>query len=173
MDLIKKVKNNISNHRFPFIFVITLIATIFIGCYVTDHYVQLCVTKGDSMKPALENGQRFVIKKFDVKPKRYDIVTIKNSNGERIVKRVYGLPNETIQLVVGRDKISILIDGKEIEDKYTTADLYAPYTAANPIKLGSDEYFVMGDNRLISCDSRFKEIGIITKNMITGTCIIK
>ena len=113
---------------------------------------------GMSMYPTLEGNEIMILNKLG-KIQRYNIVVVKEEK-EDLIKRVIGLPNETIEIVEG----NIYINGKKIEENYGKGE-----TSDYPkTKLKSDEYFVLGDNRNDSDDSRFPEVGVIKKNRIIG-----
>ena len=115
---------------------------------------------GDSMSPTLVNKQMVKYKKTtDIK--RYDIIVFKDENDNTLVKRVYGIPKDNI--VVNGEKI--YINNEEISDKYASSKTSGE---AN-VTLGEDEYYVLGDNREISKDSRF--FGPIKKEKIRGVII--
>ncbi len=113
---------------------------------------------GNSMTPTLENGEIMILNKV-TGINRYDIVVVSNSvMGEEIIKRVIGMPNDTVEMKDG----VLYINDEEVEDKYAhgiTDDFKKVY-------LGSDEYWVMGDNRSVSMDSRV--IGKIKRKDIKG-----
>ena len=124
---------------------------------------------GDSMEPTLTNGQEILINRFTYTfsaPKRGDVVVFLpngNTNAHYYVKRVVGLPGETIQIRNGR----IYIDGVQYEnDSYDK--IADPGIAENPIVLGKDEYFVIGDNVNSSEDSRSANIGPVHEEDIFG-----
>ena len=96
---------------------------------------------------------------------RFDVVIIK-IKGMTIVKRIIGLPNEAIMVIDGK----IYIDGIELTE---TNDNYTDYggIAAEPFYLSDNEYFVLGDNRNESYDSR--EIGAVYKHQIIGKTIFR
>lgn len=98
------------------------------------------------------------IKRFDVVVYRSDL-----SEDEYIIKRVIGLPGEEIQIIDSR----IYINGEEIEDKYHKGS-FESGAASQTIKIGEDEYFVMGDNRNLSQDSRFEYVGNVKREDIIG-----
>ncbi len=112
---------------------------------------------GNSMYDTL-NGKEFMILNKLGKIDRYDIVVLDTKDDE-LIKRVYGLPGEKISIENG----DIYINDKKIEDKY----VYGNTSGMNAITLGDDEYFVLGDNRVVSLDSRI--IGPIKKSEIRGT----
>ena len=118
---------------------------------------------GPSMKPNLKNGNIMILNKI-ANIDRYDIVVIKSLKlNETLIKRVYALPGEKIKCEDGK----IYINGSVIKDEYgsgTTADF-------DEVTVPNDSYFVMGDNRPISLDSRL--LGTFTKDEIKGTTSIR
>lgn len=124
---------------------------------------------GVSMEPALYNGQEVLINRFIYKitsPKRGDVIAFLpngNQNSHYYLKRIVGLPGESIQIIDGY----VYINGERLpEDEY---DKMADYgIAGNEIQLGSDEYFVLGDNWNMSEDSRSGNIGAVKKDTIAG-----
>ena len=118
------------------------------------------VVQGDSMVPTLKGNELMILKKYDKKYKRFDIVVVnKEIHGDNLIKRVIGLPGETIEYRHGK----LYINDKKIDDPYGCGETrnFAKVT------LGDDEYFLMGDNREISLDSR--GLGAIPEKDIEGT----
>ena len=113
---------------------------------------------GSSMNPTLKGNEIMILNKLG-KIDRYDIVVLKLDDADNLIKRVIGLPGETIE--IKNDKI--YINGKEINDEYG----YGETSNVSKIKLNNDEYFVLGDNRLVSLDSR--TFGPINQKDINGT----
>ena len=130
---------------------------------------------GNSMEPTLMDGDTCYINKFAYlisPPKRYDIVVFAKENTKTTyVKRVYGLPGETIVI---DDEGHILINGEVIEDPYGVGDT-GTYVDNTPCTLGEGEYFVLGDNREHSADSRqtWMGIGTVKKSEIKGKQAIR
>ena len=125
---------------------------------------------GVSMEPGLYNGQEILINHFlykIVSPKRGDVIVFLpngNQNTHYYVKRVVGLPGETVQIKDERLYINgVLAEEDEVYDKMADAGI-----AENEILLGIDEYFVLGDNRNNSEDSRSGNIGPIKRDNIIG-----
>ena len=125
-------------------------------------------TAGDSMSPVLKNGDIVLVNHFiyNIKdPARGDIVAFRqDENGHYMLKRVVGLPGETVQITDGQ----LLINGEAPEEDIYVSDIEYAGEAQEPVELGKDEYFVMGDNHTDSDDSRLPSIGNIKKDDIFG-----
>ena len=125
---------------------------------------------GVSMEPALYNGQEIFINRFIYKlfqPGRGDIIAFLpngNQNSHYYLKRVVGLPGERIQIIGGY----VYIDGELLDEGDTYDKISDPGIAENEVILGSDEYFVLGDNRNSSEDSRSGNIGPVKKETLAG-----
>ncbi|MEE0866088.1 MAG: signal peptidase I [Clostridia bacterium] len=140
------------------IFIIGLVVFL-----VNKFLIQICFVQGDSMYPNLKNGEMLFIKKFDLKYNYNDIVIIKKKD-KTIIKRIVGLPKDSIKI----DNY-LYINGEKRDDIY----IENPGDIKNEILLNENEFFVLGDNIQHSIDSRFNEIGIISKNEIIGKIINK
>ncbi len=125
---------------------------------------------GVSMEPVLFNGQEVLINKFIyniTSPDRGDVVAFLpngNKNSHYYLKRVVGLPGETVQIIGGY----VYINGEPLAEDESYDKIADPGMAENEIILGNDEYFVLGDNRNNSEDSRSGNIGAIKKETIAG-----
>lgn len=137
-------------------------------------YVKVCIN-GSSMEPTLLSGDIYIIDRpymwingID----RYDIVVCRSNvlGGEYIVKRVIGLPGESVKI---NSDGTIEINNSLISDGYSGDNYTYPGIAYKPISLSDNEYFVLGDNRDISLDSRYTEVGNIKKEDIIGILRIK
>lgn len=118
------------------------------------------IVQGESMVPTLKGGELMILKKFDKTYERFDIVVVNKSvEGNNLIKRVIGLPGEKIRYKNG----NLYINDEIIEDIYA----YGDTNNFQEIILGEDEYFLMGDNRSVSLDSRI--LGAIKKDEIEGT----
>ena len=124
---------------------------------------------GVSMEPSLYNGQEIMINRFIYKfssPKKDDVIVFLpggNQNIHYYVKRVVAVPGQKVQIIDGMLYVDGVPEEEEIYDKMEDAGI-----AENEILLGSDEYFVLGDNRNSSEDSRSGNIGPVSRNMIYG-----
>ena len=149
--------------------VLSYVAIILVVILIRTFIVTPVKVDGLSMYPTLNDKEILLLKKFDKSIDRFDIVVIKYNNS-KLVKRVIGLPGETIKITstkVGSNTVSkIYINGEVLGEEYGAADMVDGGIASNEITLGSDEYFVLGDNRNNSSGSRI--IGTIKRKNITG-----
>lgn len=124
---------------------------------------------GDSMKNTLNDGDHLIVDKITYRmrePVRYDIIVFPFRYKENTfyIKRIIGLPGETVQIAGGE----IYIDGEILKESYGREVIKDPGIAESPIELGEDEYFVLGDNRNESSDSRDPSVGKIRREEIVG-----
>ena len=123
------------------------------------------VVEGESMSPTLDNGNKIIFNKFVYlvgEPERADVIIIQRPL-KNYVKRVIALPNEEIEI-----RIHVLfINGEAYEQPYISEEAILNTGNFGPIKVPSDSYFVMGDNRAISKDSR-NGLGFIEDEHIIG-----
>lgn len=128
--------------------------------------------EGASMENTLHNEDNLIVDKLSYRfhdPERFDIIVFpfQFQDNTYYIKRIIGLPGETVQIM---DDGSIYINGEKLEENYGM-EVIKPETigrAAEPIELGDDEYFVMGDNRNNSSDSRTDMVGNIKRENIIG-----
>lgn len=118
---------------------------------------------GDSMNKTFKNGDILILYKLS-KIKRFDVIVLhEEKDNEKIIKRVIGMPGDTVAIKDGE----IYINDEKIDDEYA----YGMTTDYDRITLKSDEYFILGDNRLISKDSRY--FGPIKEKEIKGKVIFR
>jgi len=125
---------------------------------------------GDSMSPKLENGNITFVNRlvYDVRrPKRGEVIAFKpngNENSHYYVKRIVGLPGETIEYEDGH----IFVDGEMIEEEYETTKIEELGLLEEEITLDEEEFFVLGDDRQNSEDSRNADVGNVKLSEIEG-----
>jgi len=149
---------------------------IFLCIYIIPNFViQRTIVDGSSMEDTLHNGENLMVEKISYRMdqlNRFDIIVFYpygRGVDEYYVKRIIGLPGEKVQ-IVGSD---ILINDEVLEENYGKDPITFAGIAENPIELGDDEFFVMGDNREISKDSRYSEVGKVQKENIGGRAIFR
>lgn len=130
--------------------------------------------RGSSMETTLSDGDQLIVDKISYRfrdPKRYDIVVFPYQYEENTyyIKRIIGLPGETVQIIDGY----VYINGNQLDEHYGNEVMKDAGMAAEPITLGEDEYFVLGDNRNNSQDSRAENVGLIHREDLLGRAWIR
>lgn len=156
-------------------FVVYVAFVIFAVWVIITFVGQRTVVDGESMCNTLQDGDNLWVNKIGYRLhdiERFDIVVFPVENGDYYIKRVIGLPGETVRI---DDEGNIYVNDKILEENYgrETIDIYSIGRAGENVKLGDDEYFVMGDNRNESLDSRYEEVGNIEKSRIEGKAVFR
>ncbi len=143
--------------------------------FILHTYVgQKVVVDGSSMNPTLENEDNLWVDKLRYKvtdPQRFDVIVFPYRKGSDIlfIKRIIGLPDETVQI----DNGNIYINGELLVEQYGNAPMIDPGVASSKVVLAHDEYFVLGDNRNNSNDSRKSDVGNIKRENIMGKAVLR
>lgn len=150
--------------------VIVMCTTYLIVTYVG----QRTKVSGDSMQATLWDGDNLIVDKISYRfrdPKRYEIIVFPYRYAEDTyyIKRIIGLPGETVQIIDGY----VYINGEKLDEDYGLEVMNNPGNAANPITLGEDEYFVLGDNRNRSADSRETGVGLLHRDELIGRAWVR
>lgn len=153
------------------LYCVVVIAIMFL---VIKYVGQRTVVIGDSMETTLQDGDNLITDKLTyhfVEPKRFDIVVFpfKENKNQLLIKRIIGMPGETVQIIEGK----VYINGYELNENYGNAIIESAGLASEPITLGEDEYFVLGDNRNNSQDSRFESVGNIKRSDLIGRAWVR
>ena len=143
------------------IIALTWIVVTFVG--------QRTEVSGSSMETTLSDKDQLIVDKMTYRfrdPKRYDIVVFpyQYQDNTYYIKRIIGLPGEKVQILSGM----VYIDGMRLDEHYGNEIMENPGIAEEPLTLGEDEYFVLGDNRNNSEDSRFASVGMVKRKNIVG-----
>lgn len=147
-----------------------ILAVLLLSAIVAHFFFRSTTMQEISMEPTIQVNDRVRINRFCYvfgSPQRGDIIAFKKSDDEDAsthIKRVIGLPGDTIQIKDGM----ILLNGETYMESGNYAKINNPGMAEEPIKLGNGEYFLLGDNRNNSEDSRFADMGTIQKSLIIG-----
>lgn len=146
--------------------------------YLVIMYVgQRTEVNGESMEPTLSDGDNLIVDKISYRfnePERFDIIVFPFQHKEDTyyIKRIIGLPGETVEI---DEEGNIYIDGEVLIESYGREIINPEHIGRveYPVVLGDDEYFVMGDNRNNSSDSRIPEVGNVKRDQIIGRAWVR
>lgn len=147
------------------------LAAVFVLSWLLVTFVaQRTDVNGTSMYPTLEDGDQLIADKITYRfrdPERFDIIIFpyKYAENTYFIKRIIGLPGETVRI---DEQGNIYINGEILEEEYGYETILYAGLASEEIVLGEDEYFVLGDNRNVSEDSRYADVGNIKREDIVG-----
>lgn len=156
----------------PGLEILKIVLAVFLSVIIIRSFIaQPFIVEGSSMEPNFHNGEYLVVEKVGYRlhePNRGDVVVLKYPNNPAInyIKRLIGLPGDTIKINDGK----VFVNGTALKESYLAAGEETT-VSRNPevpyeVTLGADEYFVMGDNRNHSSDSR--DGWILPKKLIVG-----
>ena len=173
LEVEKNNEKSIMRELFGWVLYILIVVGL---TYLILTYVgQRTRVSGHSMETTLSDGDNLIVDKLSYRfgdPKRYDIIvfTYKYKENTYYIKRIIGLPGETVQVTDGY----AYIDGELLEsDVYGAEIMDNSGIAGEPLTLDEDEYFVLGDNRNNSSDSRDPSVGILTREDLLGRAWIR
>ena len=155
---------------------ILYLALVILAAYLIVTFVgQRTEVNGSSMENTLDNGDNLIVDKISYRlgsPKRFDVVGFPypQNPSTYFIKRVIGLPGETVQI---DSSGKIYINGQVLEENFGREVISNPGLAQEPIKLGEDQYFVLGDNRNNSMDSRDSRVGLISGKSMVGKAFLR
>ena len=161
-------------HEWP-ILVIGIIVSLLLGFLIATFGMEKTQMSGSSMEPILQEGDAILVNKMSYSvfsPKRNDVIVFREEGKEHSynsIKRVVGLPGETIQIIDG----ALYINGEKHEEKNAVDSMITAGVAEEAVTLEAGEYFVLGDNRNQSEDSRYSSVGMVTKKEIVGKAWIR
>ena len=146
-------------------------AVLILGIVLAVGYGKITVMQEGSMDPTLNAGDVLLVDRMAYRfstPKRGDIIVYKTGDDKKAsthIKRIIGLPGETVRI---DEEGSIYINGERLQESYGKEVIKNPGCAIEEITLDDDSYFVLGDNRNKSMDSRDKRVGLIRREAILG-----
>ena len=149
---------------------VTLLAAAAAVCWVL--FFEKARVYGHSMEPVLKDDQTVLVDKLAYRlgePERFDVIVFRDrrEEGRYYMKRIVGLPGETVQIADGR----VTIDGVLLEEPSEREEIRDARRASEPVVLGQAEYFVLGDNRNGSSYSRDSDIGNVSAEQIIGRVV--
>ena len=154
---------------------ILYVAIILGVTYLVITYVgQRTRVSGDSMESTLHTGDNLIVDKLSYhfrEPERYEIIVFPYRHEENTyyIKRIVGLPGDTVQIKDGY----LYVNGERSDENYGLERMLSAGIASEAIHLGEDEYFVLGDNRNNSSDSRDPGVGILKREEIIGRAWVR
>lgn len=157
------------------IWAVELLLVIGAAYFIVHYAVEKTTVAGESMEPILSSGDEIIINKFAYRftdPKRFDIIVFKQNGKEHSfynIKRIIGLPGETVSIRDGY----VYINNKPLKEKMNAPVMATAGVAEEELKLDDNEFFVLGDNRNNSEDSRFTSLGNVVKEDIIGKAWIR
>ncbi len=154
---------------------IYLLVVLCVAYLIVTYVGQRTQVSGSSMESTLSDADHLIVDKISYRfsePERFDIIVFPFQYDKETyyIKRIIGMPGETVQIDIDG---KIYINGELLEENYGREVIQNPGRASEPIQLGNDEYFVMGDNRNNSSDSRDPSVGNIHKKDIIGRAFIR
>ena len=164
----KKLKDILSTSLY---LLIVLVVTFLVVTYVGQRTKVI----GSSMSPTLTDGDNLIVDKISYRfhdPERFDIVVFPFRYAEKTyyIKRIIGLPGETVYI---DEEGTIYIDGEVLDEHFGKEVIQDPGRAYETITLGEDEYFVLGDNRNHSSDSRDPSVGVLHRKDLIGRAWVR
>jgi len=155
---------------------LVIIAAMIVAAWaITTYCVEKTNMTGSSMEGTLSDGDRIIINRMSYiknDPERFDVIVFEKNGKEHSyygIRRVIGLPGETVQIIDGE----VYINGEVLEETVNVEAMRVYGLAEEPIVLDDDEFFVLGDNRNQSEDSRFTSMGNVTREEIIGKAWIR
>lgn len=151
-----------------------LIFVVVFSFIIITYVGQRTRVDGQSMETTLQNNDNLIVDKISYRfrdPKRFEIIVFpyQYRDNTYYIKRIIGLPGETVQVIDGY----VYIDGEQLDEHYGNELMESPGIAEDPITLGEDEYFVLGDNRNHSSDSRDATVGVLHRKDLLGRAWIR
>ena len=147
--------------------VVNIVVVLACAWFLVYGYGGQVEISGNSMQPVLDGGDVVLTDRITYvvrRPRRFDIVVFKREDGRKNVKRVIGLPGETVQIKNGL----VYIDGSPLKAPEGLDLVSLAGRAESPVLLSEDEYFLLGDNRDSSEDSRFSNVGNVKESQSLG-----
>ena len=153
---------------------IYIVIVVILSLGIITFIGQRTKVSGHSMETTLSDRDNLIVDKISYRfrdPERFEIIVFPFQYEEHTyyIKRIIGLPGETVQVIDGY----VYINGEMLDENYGLEVMDDPGIAAEPITLGEDEYFVLGDNRNHSSDSRDPSVGVLHRDDIMGRAWIR
>ena len=162
---VQKGENRMTKYKNAIVVLVCVVAGIIFGQLMSHTVFFTSRVMGDSMNPTYTNGEMVGVNRLDT-PERGDIIVV-DEGDKYVIKRLVGMPGDTLEIKEG----NVYLNGSLYEENYTLEPglEYDAGIAEVPITLKEGEYFMLGDNRGISRDSR--QVGVILESQIVGVVV--
>lgn len=151
-----------------------LLVSVILAALIIVFVAQSFLVEGSSMEPSFHDGQRLMVEKVSYRfgePKRGDVVVFRYPSDPRrkFIKRIIGVPGDEITIKNG----FLHINGQRLEEDYINGPTYGTYSAPTfgPVLVPDGHYFVLGDNRRNSDDSRYPDVGFVPRKNLVGRAL--
>jgi len=151
-----------------------LIISVVLAFFIITFIAQSFLVDGSSMEPSFHDGQRLMVEKVSYRfsaPRRGDVVVFKYPGDQRrkFIKRLIGIPGDEIFIKNG----FLHVNGVRMEEDFINGPTYGAYSAPSygPVQVPEGHYFMLGDNRRNSDDSRYPDVGFVPKKNLVGRAL--
>lgn len=175
--------NKNSKKKSGTILLLQIIAILIFVFIFRTYILGSIAVKGSSMEPNFKHGDIVIINKLAYNmglPKKNDIAICELDSGKKgnnIIKRVIGLPNDEINLVMNENSLELeyflYVNGERLDEPYLNKPIQQPGDLEYPFTVPENSYFVMGDNRNASTDSRTTSVGTIEQKNMVGKVVMR
>ncbi len=159
----------------PFVeFAEVLVGALVAAILVLTLICRTGVVDGSSMVPTMHHGDRYLISDLFYTPEQGDIVVFRPEVGgenELWIKRVIAVEGQTVY--IDPNDYKVYVDGKPLSEPYLDGSATIPHSTENPITVPEGSVYVLGDNRAISHDSRYKDLGCVPVGHLAGRVILR
>lgn len=155
-------------------FVEILVGALVAAILVLTLICRTGVVEGTSMQPTMDPGDRYIISDLFYTPKQGDIVVFRSEiegKSELWIKRVIALEGQTVY--IDPDTYQVYVDGQLLDEPYLSGGGTIPHSTENPITVPEGCVYVLGDNRVISHDSRYEDLGCVEIGHLAGRVILR
>lgn len=152
-----------------------LVIAVVLALFIITFIAQSFLVQGSSMVPTLHDGERLLVDKLTWRfrePKRGEIVVFRYPSDPRrkFIKRIIGIPGDQVLIKQGY----VYINGQRLEESYVNGPTFgAFYRDWGPVEVTPGHYFVLGDNRTNSDDSRYEDVGLVDRKLLVGRALIR